>query len=305
MRAMIHRGWIATILLAAIAGCQAQSPTTVDDITEVQSALSATISIPVPIGLNPSDVGIGAIGQLYVNDRAQVREQADSTILAQIANVGFATGSTTNIGVTSQVGTINSVPRVTLRRGAFVSGSVYEGPAGGPIVQGPFTVTGFTASNAIPAMIADGNWKQTVTWPFNVNASVSLEPGQTPTLVQLAPAAYHDVSVKSGRTLQLRAGTYYFDSLFIDVSGGLQIDGSAGPVYVFVNGPVTFRGNMNGSTATPGLPIASLTIMTTGSASIGSSFQSIMFNGVVIASGSIGITGLVRGAFFGTNVTLF
>jgi hypothetical protein len=126
-----------------------------------------------------------------------------------------------------------------------------------------------------------------------------------PTLVQLAPDAYHAVSVKSGRVLQLRAGTYYFDSLLVDPSAGLQIDGSAGPVYVFVNGPVTFRGNMNGSTPTPGLPIASLTIMTTSSASILSSYTSVLFNGVVIANGGIGIAGQFRGAFFGQNVTLF
>jgi len=124
--------------------------------------------------------------------------------------------------------------------------------------------------------------------------------------VALAPAAYHDVSVKSGRVLQLRTGTYYFDSLRVEPQAGLQIDGQAGPVYVFVNGVVSYAGNQNGSVPTPGLPYASLTVMTSNSAFIGNSPTLSRFNGVVIApNGSVSLSGIFQGAFFGRNVTLF
>ena len=306
MQRMTWQRLVITTISLIIAGCQVDVPAPDEDVVRVRSALTVSFTIPIPLGLNPTDVALGASGQLLVNDRAQVREQTSATDLGLISNVGTGAGSTTNVGVSAQVGTINSVPRVVLRNNSLVRGSVYEGPAGGPQTQGPFTVTGFTSQDALPAMVADTAWTRSVFWPTNVQPSVSLEPGQMPTVVSLAPNAYHSVAVKSGRVLQLQTGTYFFDSLSVEPQGGLRINGQAGPVYVFVNGPVTLRGNMDGSLATPGMPIASLTIITTGSAAILSSPTSSLFNGVVIANGSISLSaGIFRGAFFARNVTLF
>jgi len=75
---------------------------------------------------------------------------------------------------------------------------------------------------------------------------------------------------------------------------------------VFVNGVVSYAGNQNGSVPTPGLPYASLTVMTSNSAFIGNSPTLSRFNGVVIApNGSVSLSGIFQGAFFGRNVTLF
>jgi hypothetical protein len=296
---------LTSLSLASLLGLSAGCTQEVDDVTTVQSALTVSFVLPLPVGLNATDVAMAASGQLFVNDRAQVREQANSTDFAMVSNVGTATGSTTNIGVSSRTATIISRPRVTLRNNSVVSGSLYQGADVVPETQGPFTVSGFTQ---FPVNLeTDTTWTRDVTWPSTVGGAVSLEPGQPPTVFPLSPGAYRAVSVKSGRTLRLTAGSYFFDSLNVESQAGLQVDGSLGPVFIFLNGPFTFRGNMTGSVASPGMPIASLTVMTNNAATIVSSSFAGGFDGVVIApTGAINLMGGVyRGAFFGRSVTIF
>ncbi|HXU06673.1 MAG TPA: hypothetical protein VN903_37210, partial [Polyangia bacterium] len=138
-----------------------------------------------------------------------------------------------------------------------------------------------------------------------VNTPPNLDPTQPPSSVTIAPGRYPALDVKSSRTLRLTAGEYFLDGLMVESGGGLQIDGSGGPVFVYIqDGGFTFRGSMAGGVNTPGMPVPSLTVMTTGSVT-----AETPFTGVLIApNGSVSLKGNFanhQGAVFARNITIF
>lgn len=301
-------GWVVVPIGAVgvlVGGCGSQDPTQ-EDIATQSSALTTVFALPLPVGANPSDLALSASVTLSINDGANVLEFG-SLDSAPVWNQGSGVVDTTvatNLGVFSSVGTILSRPLVMLRSQSLVSGSVYQGVNTPTQRQDASSVTQFLQTG-VP-FAADATWTRSITWPTTFATTPNLEPGQTPATVPLDPAAYHSVDVKSGRTLLLRAGNYFMDSLIVESGAGLSIDGSAGPVFVHILASgFTFRGTMAAGVNTPGMPVPSLTILTTGPAIIATPFT-----GVVIApTGPINIgshgSDVYRGAFFGRNVTLF
>jgi hypothetical protein len=291
---------------AAMSGCSSENMSEEVNLAEDRSALVNVISIPLPVGANPSDLAMAASVGLNVNDGANVFELG-SNDRAMVWNQGIGLGDTTvgtNIGTFSSVGTILSRPLVQLRVGAFVSGSVSQGVPTPISRQSSTSITGFSQIG-VP-FTADTTWTRSITWPTTFNATPNLEPGQPPATVVLAPGAYHNVDVKTGRTLRLTAGEYFMDSFIVNSGAGLDIDASAGPVFVHILASgFTFRGTMAAGVNTPGMPVPSLTVMTTGPAIITNPFT-----GVVVAPNSNVNLGnsqsfVFRGAFFGRTVTLF
>ncbi|MEP6652474.1 MAG: hypothetical protein ABJA82_03895 [Myxococcales bacterium] len=295
----------------ALAGCGPEGADSGGaDVTRVESALTmSTFTLPLFVGQNPSDPVIAASSMVSINDGAHTQEVGSVNDRAMISNLGVGVGAGnvgTTVGAGADCGTVLSAPRVFLRSNSTVAGSLYQGSTTAPLSQTPSTVLGITKTGI--RFTADTTWTRTVTWPTTFNQTPNLEPGQQPATVPLAPAAYHNVDVKSGRTLRLSAGQYFLDSLIVESGAGLQIDGSAGPVFVFILASgITFRGTMVPGVNTPGMLFPSFTVMTTGSAVL-----TTPFTGVVIApNGSIDLGGSAtqvfshRGAYFGKSVTLF
>jgi hypothetical protein len=277
-----------------------------EDIARESAALTAAFSLPLPVGTNPTDLAMAASVSLSVNDGASVQELATGD-RAMVWNQGAGLPDNavgTNIGVSSSVGTILSRALVSLRAGAVVSGSVYQGSTARTAIQPVVTITDMLQTS-VP-FTKDTSWTRSVTWPTTFLSTPNLEPGQPPATVALAPGAYHAIDVKTGRTLLLSGGNYFFDSFIVESGAGLYINASNGPVFVYVLASgFTFRGNMSPGVNSPGMSVPSLTVMTTGSAIV-----TTPFTGVVIApNGSINLGSqpgyTFCGAFFGRDVTLF
>lgn len=299
--------WIAGAALLA-ASCGQDQGAADDDVATVRSALTVPFTIPIFVGSNPMDFALGASRSLSINDRASVREIGIGVQdLAFVSNLGDTLTDAqiaTGVGVSAQVGTILSRRLVSLRSNAKVVGSIYQGANASPVEQTGVTVSGITKVNV--DYVVDTTWQKSLTWPTTFNPTPNLEPGQQPTTVPLTPGGYHTVDVKTGRILRLSAGEYFLDNLTIEPGAFLAIDGSAGPVYVYIlDGGFTFRGQMRDLfTTTPPLSFASFTIMTTGSVSV-----EAPFTGTIIALGSLSLrsnppAGYI-GQYFGRDVTLF
>jgi hypothetical protein len=299
-------------VLALAAGCERGERSPAPDVTLARAALtSATFTLPLLVGENPTDVALAAGSTVSVNDRATTSEAGtgDSAMVSNLG-VGIATGAVgTNLGVGAIVGTLLSQPLVFLRAGSQVRGSLTQALAQPVQKQTNTTVTG-VEKTGVSGLGADATWNLAVTWPATVNPAPNLEPGQSPATVALAPGAYPALDVKTGRTLRLSAGQYFLDGLTIEPGAGLQIDGGAGPVFAFIlAGGFTMKGTMPAGVATPGMPVAlpSLTIMTTGNADIEGPFTGVLIapGGSIDAKGVTPNQGAIRGAFFGKAITLY
>lgn len=80
---------------------------------------------------------------------------------------------------------------------------------------------------------------------FTGTQDIHLEPDQQPQVSFLAPAQYHDVTVKRGRVLQLGPGVYHMRSFWIDDQGAVELI-NGGPTFVYVDNVVTLRGYFGG-----------------------------------------------------------
>src|SRR5262249_5998001 len=52
-----------------------------------------------------------------------------------------------------------------------------------------------------------------------------------------------------GASLRLRAGTYFIDQLDLESQAGVTLDDSAGPIAIYVQSALIYRGNVTGGTA--------------------------------------------------------
>jgi len=71
--------------------------------------------------------------------------------------------------------------------------------------------------------------------------SCSLEPDNTEVI---DPGSYADVAVKSRSHLKVRSGTYEFNSLSFEPQAVLDIDNTAGPVFIYVRTTFGFSGTV-------------------------------------------------------------
>ncbi|HET7538352.1 MAG TPA: hypothetical protein VFK05_00725 [Polyangiaceae bacterium] len=268
------------------------------------SELTLQALLPLPQNLNPSDVALGSSAAMYINDRVHVEGQlvANGVTTQYNGLVSYLGTTPMRVGADARIGTLLSRGAPTLADRSRITGSLYSSQAAQKGIG--VTVTGFDQEST--TFTTDGSWLAEVTWPTVINPAVNLDPASpTPPPFNLAPGAYDSVSVKAGRTLVLSAGKYYFGPWTQEPSSGLVINSSAGPVYVYMQGAFTFRGNLTGSNA-PNMNRPSLTIL-----SFASGLHSIErpFTGVVLAPmGSInldaGSNARFNGAFIGRAVTV-
>jgi hypothetical protein len=197
--------------------------------------------------------------------------------------------------VEAQTGSIVSRGSVTLRDRSSVQGSVR--------IQGALTrlnqttITGDirteTPVSLPPPPVIDGPWP-TVSQP-----GFSVEPN---TVRSIAAGAFGTVSVKSGATLILAAGTYYFEALHLEPQARVKVDPST--LIELLSG-FTHRGNFVGST-TDGAPVASATVRYRGAAAV--SLESAFIGSILAPNAALTLGGMsgtqYEGRFFARDLEL-
>jgi len=171
-----------------------------------------------------------AIEKLKLADRARVTTSSGFGAIYS----GGAAG--VELGVDAKVGNVWSAANVIANNGSRINGEV---TAGGNLFLGSNAkVTGPVTLGQVPAFPEFPELRRafpTASKPVTLsnNAKVTLTPG-----------SYRAVTVFSGSTLQLNAGDYYFESLQLEPQAVLKVVKTAGPVRVFVDKNLIYRGRL-------------------------------------------------------------
>jgi hypothetical protein len=236
MKARSVWGWL--LLLNVVTGCGG-SGRDEDAVKQQSSALTTTehrIGISAPSGTDFRTFALGTNDSFQVGDRAQVKAAVTGTF-APISNTGSVTSG---IGVSAQTGSITSVAPVTLHDRAQVTGSVTSG--GGITLGNGVVVTGALAPNTALGIPDIASWR--VEFPQSTQ-SVILQASQT---ANLLPGAYSSVTINRAAQVTLHSGAYYIDQLDLEPQGSIKLDESAGPIFVYVQTSLIYRGNLTGGT---------------------------------------------------------
>ncbi len=209
--------------------------------TTLQALTVENVSMPLP-----RDVSL-ANTVLFGSEGVDVR---NGTIVASGPGVEVVCGQgPTTVQSTANVQTdVRSVGDVILFDQATVDGNIITG--GQFIHQNQWTVTGdiLEEQNLLPGVPLDF----AVEYP-TAGPSVQLEPDQAQTL---PPGSYGAAVIKSRAKLDLSAGEYFFDSLLVESEGELALDTTGGPVILYVQGSLSYRGKMGSVPASDVLVIA-------------------------------------------------
>jgi hypothetical protein len=231
-----------------------------------------------------------AHGTLALADRVKVKRQ-DGTF-APVVNAGTVE---TNVGVEVQVGDVWSRAPVVLRERAHVNGSLRTMRT--LTRQNATVVTGTITENG--PLLQIPTLSLAVTFPTTNQGAVSLEPNTTKTI---APGAFADVSVKSGATLSLSAGTYFFNNWTVEPQAKISCTSTSGQVVVHVKNGFTFRGSIVEKTG--GRPKVFVGVFGTGAVSLGAPFPgTVVALNASLDLATVGSPGH-SGAFFAKNITV-
>lgn len=227
------------LALTAVVGCGGGEDSGVHELVGRRNAALTTqlrISIPVPSGSDFRRTALGSSGTLQIGDRASIK--AASGGFAAMSNTGIVLS---DVGVESQVGDVTSVARVSLHDRARVTGSVVSGDT---VAQGSgVTVTGSVTMNQAFAPPDVAAWR--IQFPSS-SQNITLLQGQS---ANLAPGAYSHVTVNSSAHITLRSGTYFLDQLDLEPQAAVTLDESAGPIFIYVQTSIIYRGTVTGGTA--------------------------------------------------------
>ena len=262
-------------------GSHGGAPSTV----EVKSALtarSAVCTLTLPFGTDASRFVVGANGALTLTDRVQTT--------SPIENMGSAG---TSVGNDANVEDIYSVSKISLHDRTTVTGSVFTTTALSTTALSKLLGTVNTHAVLTPAVTQS----LPANFPASGDVDIMLEPSQT---ASPAPGRYRNAQVKSRAQLNLRSGTYFFETFSVlEPQAIINLDERQGPVIIFVNQPITFRGIVQSNLGQPDWLIG---VVGAGTVTIESSFQGTIL--APLATIALGTGGLTQtGAFFGHDVS--
>jgi len=205
---------------------------------------------------------------------------------ATLVNTGTLS---TELGASSQVGSILSRASVMLDSHSYVNGFVRT--AGGITAQDSVTVTGGEFMHGAVSFLPLPSFSAGLSAGTQ---PVSLEPGAS---VTEAPGAFGDVTVKSGATLTLSSGTYAFRSLDIEPSATVVLNGTSA-VNISVAGSAILRGVFTGQNVE-----SRLTVLDLGTGTV--SVDAVFLGTLAVPNGQLSfstIQGSDRGSFFAQDV---
>jgi hypothetical protein len=233
-----NRHWVL-LVASIVASCGEGAPQPVGDQGPVRIAVAAqtaasaggTLSISLPNNETAQRIALGASTNLTVSDRSKVVEAA-SGLISTISSVGT---EQTQLGVSASVGNVWSKPPVFLLANSVIGGFLNLG--GTVTQQTGVSVAGPVAETTITSNTALTSW--TVAFSSS-GASVQLQPSQQ---LSLAPGAYGSLVAQTGARLKLSAGTYSFTAFDLEPSAQLIVDETAGPVLIYVQNSVLYKGS--------------------------------------------------------------
>jgi len=224
---------------------------------------------------------------LRLDDRVKLSAAAP----VQVANSGH---TLTDLGTDVVVGNVYSCAPTNLRERSQVTSFVRSEELitmqnstriGGSAIQN-------SSLNIVPV-------KLIATAPTSKVPIVSPEPGQTLTL---APGNYTNLDVKSGATVKVSAGTYYFDALTLEPQSIFSVNSGSGRVIVYVGNSLTMRSTVFSATGqTPDFVVGYLG---TNAVSISSPFTGTLFAPSAAVSLESLASGNHSGAFFAGSLTV-
>jgi hypothetical protein len=222
---MTHSSRAWPLALLTLAGCQSQSGETVDSNRSALTATTATITVSVPRNIEVGGCVLAAGNSISLLDRSNVADP--------ICNVG---GAGTTIGVDARTAAVLTRSLLITRDRAFVNGKVETTV---PVQKAPTsTIAGPIDTHAIFDPVASET--RTVVFPSAPDVDVILEPDQ---VASRDPGRYRNLTIRSRARLNLRSGTYFFESLgVIEPQSVIALDERSGPVIVYVKQPFVFRG---------------------------------------------------------------
>lgn len=224
----------ACALIVLLAGCAQAgdgAPNPKDSVRTLKLAVvqPQTVSFSLPGGLDMQDVAVAATTSLTLTDRVQLLGPSGT-----FANASSTGTGTTTFGNGNKVGSIVSIPSVTLGTPTTVSGSITSSgsvsgaPAGVPV-------------NA-PTPLSKSVYSWTV--PFDSSTTDIAVNGGAQTL---SAGSYRNINVNGG-TLTLQPGTYYVERLNMYFGANVVISNSTAPVVLYVRTGLTFQSNVTSTT---------------------------------------------------------
>jgi RHS repeat-associated protein len=192
-------------------------------------------TIKLPKGVRREDVAIGTTGgHLTLDDGVSIVK--DSGGFASISSVQASNRTNLGVGVAVQ-DLYTEATGVDLRTSAHVHGTLQT--AADFTAQTGVVIDGESLQNTSLQPLESISWN--VSFPNTNQGSCSLEPDNTEVV---DPGSYGDIAVKSRSHLKVRSGTYYFNSLSFESQSELDIDNSAGPVFLYVRTNFAFSGSV-------------------------------------------------------------
>jgi len=254
----------------------------------VRAALTSTFPLPVPVGLNPGDIVLGANRSVSVNDRASVFGTTPLGAFPSGGIAAFGSGSDLlNIGNSASAGRIWATTPLLLRNNAEII--FYK--TSGAVQQQTGVVFGDPSENRSNATIRkDPIWTVAISAPTS-GAGINVFGGQTRTLDL---GSYGPTTVFSGGTLRLTGGTYGFVSLDLEPGAIVQLD-DPGQTTVGVNTTVILRARLGGAGFVFGY-------LGTQAVHVEAPFTGDLF---LAQAADIEIKSDSTGHFFGNHVTVF
>lgn len=200
---------------------------------------SFNLSISLPNTEPAQRVALGAATNLTISDRSKVVE-----LSGQISTVSSVGSEQTQFGVSTSVGNVWSKASIFLASNAVISG--FLNIQGSITQQTGVSIAGSITQETITANTALTTWS--VTFP-TAGQNIQLQPSQQTTL---APGSYGSLSAASSAQVHISTGTYYFTSFDLEPSAQLTIDETAGPVLLYVQNNLLYKGTISHIGGGPG-----------------------------------------------------
>ncbi len=256
--------------------------------TSTSSSRDVTFRIVTPKGVTPGEVALGAANSLQVRDGvALVLSSGTGHASASSAGMG---GS--YLGVQASLQHLWSQGPVDLRNDSNIFGNLVTGATAS--LQPGASIAGARLEHASLTPPHLLTWK--VSFPLPNSGAVSLEPD---VVRSLEPGNYGLLAVKSRAHLKLHRGTYRFEDGAVEPDAYLDIDNTAGPVFLYFRGSLIFSGVTN--------PSSSLDNILFGVGNLNNQFSS-PWKGVLVGNGTASLNSAQnvghQGAIFADDIVL-
>jgi hypothetical protein len=228
------------------------------DTTTASEALTEAFSLPItlPRGVSIQEVVVGA------SESVELRDQT------KVFGTTAAANASVTIGNDARVADVTAKGNIRVGDRSKVQGNL---KAGGTLtVASSASVTGTRQSRV------NLGSPVTTTLPFRSEATsagpINLGTNQS---LDLSPGTYSGLNLGSGATLVLHTGTYFIrGSVTLEAQSTLSVESSHGPVQLYLEGALTFRGAIK--SATVGVPQILVGKIGTGSVTIERSFTGLL-----------------------------